>query len=236
LSQKIKAFAVDIDGTITDSKSRLEFDAVSEIRRLEENGYPVILTSGRSFYSVAPAAMYIGTCGIVVAENGATIGKHSDITSILGDKRKALKGLKILKRKLADQVKLLPTLPRFSDIVLDRTFDVKVGNEILKEAGLDVHLLDSGFAYHLINGKVDKGVGLKKAAELLNVDYREIVVIGDGLNDIDMFKVASYSIALANAPKELKEIADYVTSESYGKGFCEAVHHATKKFNLKFTK
>ena len=43
---KPKAVAVDIDGTITDYNKKLHLEAIESLRRLEDAGIPVILSTG----------------------------------------------------------------------------------------------------------------------------------------------------------------------------------------------
>ena len=85
--------------------------------------------------------------------------------------------------------------------------------------------MDSNYAIHITDNDVNKAKGLKKAAEMINTRLNEIVSIGDGRNDISMLEETGYGIALNNAPEELKRVADYVTKNSYGKGFVEAIDH-----------
>ena len=60
---------------------------------------------------------------------------------------------------------------------------------------------------------IDKYQGIIRVMEKINGDLNEIVVFGDGLNDLAMFKQAAYSIAMGNGCKEIKEIADFITKD-----------------------
>ncbi|MEM3504712.1 MAG: HAD hydrolase family protein, partial [Archaeoglobaceae archaeon] len=51
----------------------------------------------------------------------------------------------------------------------------------------------------------------------------EFAVIGDSENDIEMFEVAGFGIAVANADTKLKEIADLITPSNDGDGVVEAL-------------
>jgi len=232
---KVKYFAVDIDGTLTDANSRLELAAIDEVRRLEGSGYKVILASAQSFCALATLSRCIGTCGIIIGENGGVLGRNSQIAEILGDKEKPLAGLRVLKKNLGDAVKEKTSLSRYVDIVLERSFDLKLGNTLLQREGVDATISDSGFAYHLTSAGIDKGAGLRRAAALNGFDCEGVVAIGDGLNDIEMFQAAAYSVTLANAPSEVKRAASLVTSAGYGAGFCEAVRAVAEKFSLKIS-
>jgi hydroxymethylpyrimidine pyrophosphatase-like HAD family hydrolase len=87
-------------------------------------------------------------------------------------------------------------------------------------------LVNSGVAYHILDSDVDKGRGLKEICKIGGVDLDMVVAVGDNHNDIQMLEAAGYGIAVANAPDELKNKADFVCSKQFGKGFVEAVTHA----------
>lgn len=58
-----------------------------------------------------------------------------------------------------------------------------------------------------------KAVGIKKMMDHFHADYRDVIVFGDGLNDLSMFIDEWTSVAMGNAEPELKEKADLVTTE-----------------------
>ncbi|WP_309493382.1 phosphoglycolate phosphatase [Candidatus Hecatella orcuttiae] len=230
---KVEALAVDVDGTLTDADGRLELAAVEKVRKVEAAGWPVILSTARSIYTAAMLARLIGTCEIVMGENGAVLGRGWRVLRVFGDPKLALEGYRVLREKLGEKVQERGIQPRMVDIALERSFPLEEGNRILRDHGVGVRVYDSGFAYHLLPAGVDKGSGLKKLAELFHLDSGRIVAVGDGLNDVELFQAAGYGIALAQAPEELKKIADHVTSKSYGEGFCEAVEWLREAFKLK---
>ena len=59
---------------------------------------------------------------------------------------------------------------------------------------------------------------LKKMTEYLDISLSNTVVFGDYLNDLDMFKVAGYSIAVENALPEVKCMADQVIPSNIDQG------------------
>ena len=57
---------------------------------------------------------------------------------------------------------------------------------------------------------VDKGSALLKLANLLNIDRKEIIGIGDNHNDISLISSAGLGICVSNAAPDAKEHADYI--------------------------
>ncbi len=58
-----------------------------------------------------------------------------------------------------------------------------------------------------------KAVGIKKMMDYYHADYRDVIVFGDGPNDLSMFLDEWTSVAMGNAVPELKEKADLVTTD-----------------------
>lgn len=74
----------------------------------------------------------------------------------------------------------------------------------------------------------DKGSGIKKVMDILKADYKDVIVFGDSRNDLSMFCDEWYNVAMGNAIDELKEKADYVTSNAEDDG----IYNACVKLNL----
>jgi len=219
---KIKVLATNVDGTLTNMKHKISVKAIEAIRKLEKKGFPVILASGNALCVLKTLKNYIGCSGALIAEGGGVV-EYKDTVKILGKGEEARKALTKLKEKFGDKVEESWTNPyRWVDVALKRTVDK---NLILKVIQNFPHLklLDSGFAYHILDKNVDKGKGLKVAVRLMGFKIKETAVIGDSETDIEMFKVAGLKIALANAPKQLKILANHTTKKSNGEGFTEAV-------------
>ena len=69
----------------------------------------------------------------------------------------------------------------------------------------------------------DKGRGATALARALGVPLEQTAVIGDGWNDVPMFKVAGLSIAVDNASDEVKKAADHVTASNADDGVAKAI-------------
>ena len=58
---------------------------------------------------------------------------------------------------------------------------------------------------------VNKGLGMKKIMEFLNVAPDECIALGDNYNDIEMLELVGHPIAMQNAVPEVKKICEYET-------------------------
>jgi len=69
---------------------------------------------------------------------------------------------------------------------------------------------------------VDKGAGIRRCMETLRAPLKDVVVFGDGFNDLQMFSPDWFSIAMGNAREPLKEKADYITDDCDKGGILKA--------------
>ncbi len=65
---------------------------------------------------------------------------------------------------------------------------------------------------------VNKGSGLVKMAEILNIPIEETLAIGDNINDLAMLQAAGTSACVANALDEIKAVCDYTSKASCWEG------------------
>ena len=226
--RKIQMIATDIDFTLTDAYMRLDTRVIGKIRALEAQGVNVILVSGRNLAATGSLAQLIGTCGLVAAENGGVIARYQRPIKILGGIENARAAFRMLKKRMGRKVVERADSRygmRLSDVSLERSFEPEEGRKILEKSGMKVQLVDTGVSFQLLDAHVDKGYALVQLARLKRLSAARAAAIGDNYNDLDLFREAGYKIAVANAPEEVKEHADYVCKHSYGRGFLEAVAH-----------
>ena len=230
----IKAISLDIDGTITYRDRTLSIDALKAIRLAERLGVPVMLVTGNSVPFAEAAAVFIGTSGPVIAEDGGALSLKGEGTMrkriFLADMDEEWILWSELKRRYPEAQLSYSTMERRAGLVILRTVPVEGVREIIEELGLNLIAVDSGFAIHIKKPWINKGTGIEKACEFLGIKPGEVAHVGDGENDLDAFRVAGYRVAIAQAPERLKERADYVTDRSYGDGGAEAILHILKKF------
>lgn len=62
----------------------------------------------------------------------------------------------------------------------------------------------------IISPLANKGVGVKWIADKYGIDSKEVICIGDSLNDYKMLEYAGLGVAVGNAREDLKKMADMV--------------------------
>ena len=226
----VKAFAIDIDGTLTENGNGMIYlPAVSKMRFLEKIGYRVFFVTGRSSVEAYVLSVFLGITRVAIGENGGVISKGPSDHTILANKDLCLKGYEILKQSISN-VNIKPVFPRLSEVVLQRTFDIEDGKNIFRERRLKLDLVDSKYAFHINELGVNKAKGLIHALEFLKIEPKEVVAIGDSKTDIPVFENCGLSIALGHSDDEVKSHANHVVNGKEGVGLCDAIDYVTLNY------
>lgn len=86
----------------------------------------------------------------------------------------------------------------------------------------------AGFFLECVPLGIDKARSLNWLITQLGVEREEIIACGDGYNDQSMINFAGLGVAMANAPRDIQDGADYVTYSNEEDG----VAHVIEKFIL----
>lgn len=73
------------------------------------------------------------------------------------------------------------------------------------------------------NSMANKGEVVRQFSRMRGISVAEVATIGDGSNDVLMFRVSGMSIAMGNAAPEVQAAATFVTSSNEEEGFASAM-------------
>ena len=223
----LRAVATDVDGTLTDRRRRINTAAIEAIRTLVDAGITVVLASGNTVCFMDSLSKMIGTDGTIIGENGGVYRRSfSGPLQIVGDRQVCLEAFEVLRDYFAGkgvELELYSAQYRFADVAFARNVDPAEAQAVIRVQGLDVRVLDTGFAIHLQPPGVSKGAAMRELAVEMGIPTSEILAIGDSENDIEMLEAAGVGVAVANATPATRMAADVVTSRPHGDGFVEAV-------------
>lgn len=121
-----------------------------------------------------------------------------------------------------------------------------VGMAMARAAGLKIALISGRYSdatkyraeelkiEDVYNGTLNKILAYEALKKKYNLENSEIAYVGDDLIDIPVMNLVGFPIAVANAVKEVKDIAIYTTKVSGGDGaFREAVDWIIEKEDMK---
>ncbi len=74
----------------------------------------------------------------------------------------------------------------------------------------------------------NKGEGLRKLAEYLNIKQDEIIACGDAENDHHMIEYAGLGVAMGNGTEETKKIANFITKTNNEDGIAHVIYEFIK--------
>ena len=72
---------------------------------------------------------------------------------------------------------------------------------------------------------INKQVGMEQFLQYNGLNRKDTIAVGDGPNDFEMLEFANVGIAMGNAIPQLKEAADYVTTDIDEDGIFNAFKH-----------
>ena len=258
----IKLIAIDMDGTLLNSKKELLEETKQYFKEFHTKGTDtlLVLCTGRPETGIRPFLKdlgYLEENHYIISQNGANIYESQTGKRIMDafvDSNAIQKWIELGKKH---GVSVMGAgVDSYYSIDEEPTewmeFDVKIVNgsikRITKEESLSTDfykLLLLGdeeqlnefetiipkewrdefyvvrsqkYLVEVLKKGVNKAFGLEKLATALNIKPSEIAAIGDAANDIEMLKYAGLSIAMGNASKDVKAIADIVTDTNENNG------------------
>ena len=131
---------------------------------------------------------------------------------------------KFLKVTICDESKMvfnsiIKKIKKVSDInILDVSH---ISRKTIKQGTEDV-LIE--YYYTEISLKnVNKWKAIEYLIDKLNIDKKEVIAIGDNINDKEMIENAGVGIAMGQSNPKIKEIADYITEDNQNEGVKKAM-------------
>ncbi len=251
----MKYFFFDIDGTLTNIHTgQLVQSGLDTLRELEQRGHFVAICTGRAYYKTMAIAQKTEIHNFVANGGAALIVNDRLVKNSPLDREKALTiihelddlGYGILVAP-NDSTDVLMKDHRFleqfgerkeaTNYIYDPDLDFDQIQDIYKfyvsMPEKDEHLLKSRDLLGHIRMGDDyfwyqhdrKDQGIIDMMGYLKGDLKDVVVFGDGENDMVMFRKEWTSIAMGNGYPDLLKIADYVTDAAENDGIRNACIH-----------
>ena len=196
------AIVVDYDRTLTDDNLIAYGPALGTLRMLQAmNRMKVIIATGRSISFMLREEAVFGFADAIVAEDGAVIWvPKAAIIERIGDGSQTRDALRSSGIPFEE-----------GDVVVsvDRGREVDVKRAIRRE-GLQVELQYNQNSLMILPEGIDKAAGVKVALRLMGIPSARLVCIGDGENDLSLFKIAKLRVATEGSVQVLKDQSDVI--------------------------
>lgn len=271
----IKLIALDLDGTLLNSKKEITPATRSALLALEKKGIRLVLSSGRPTYGLFHEMNQLEMKkynGYLLSYNGAALHEASTMKP-LHQKRLDWQTSKRLiehSRLFADMTlmvfeegRLLCENPDAYCVQAEAWADhlqVEATNDVLSalknppfkflfacpperlkqlksdfSAPFEKELClvnSTPFYLEVIDKSVSKGSTLSLLLKHLQLEKDELLAFGDGMNDLEMLKMAGISVCMGNAEPELKKHADLVTKSCDEDGIAWAIDFLQREGKL----
>lgn len=136
--------------------------------------------------------------------------EYSAYEKAVDEKESQDRAAKFNNRKMDDLMQMLDEDP-IKAVLVGEPEAIQAALAEIESLQLPFNLAMSGpNSVDILAKGINKGSGLRALANVRNIPLERIAVIGDWLNDLDMFKASHFSIAMGNAPEELKAEADLI--------------------------
>jgi hydroxymethylpyrimidine pyrophosphatase-like HAD family hydrolase len=233
-AKRIKLIMADVDGTLNTGGDQVSPAVSDAIHQLQKSDIVVGLVSGRTDPMLKAMAADLEIGGPLIAENGAVarLTPHGNLVDLGYSRQPALKGLEKLKacypgmiwEREDNQERMIDLVFRADGITPDE----------IKRCVEDAQVLDSTYILHIMQKGIDKGKTLKRLLGQMDgatIKPDEVLVIGDSMTDLSLFKLFPESVLVPNPDipeadrKILRNTARYTSDRGAGEGFVDVALH-----------
>lgn len=243
----IKLVLSDMDGTMVITDSHEISEAVQEsIKQAEESGVIVAAVTARPYQYAKSVLTILGTSGYCVVEGGATVANLKTDEIVW----KKWIDQNTLKKISGDLLQYAVEIDYFVDDKLIRAVDADVAainwdapyvyaklpigtlqdalETVARTPGVIGHAInlyeDDYAGIQVTHELADKAHGVEALCSILGIAKEATLAIGDGDNDIPLFKHAGIKVAMGNATPLLKGEADCIVASVHKDGLTEAIN------------
>ncbi|KAB2330980.1 Cof-type HAD-IIB family hydrolase [Bacillus mesophilum] len=105
-----------------------------------------------------------------------------------------------------------PVSPPKIEVYFENSEDLEDARTAIRGMFSEVDMLKlNDLRLEIVSAGVSKLNGLLYLGEQLGIRSNQMVVIGDGMDDLEMIEAAGLGVAMGNAPAEVKNAADWLT-------------------------
>ncbi len=215
----------DVDGTLLDRDGFHE-ELVTLARRVDRDVMPVSLASGRTLPNVTPIMQAIGCSGFIVAENGGMVWDSIEGHEIrsLSDGSRAKDAAEWLATKIEglDPRGIESNRWRETEWCLSETDSFDLMKTLIADSEWsDLEVVSTGFAVHIASPGLNKALGLSIALQQRGIDPKRVIACGDAPNDLPMFDLVGFSVAVSDIYQGVVSSADTITEQRGKSGSIE---------------
>lgn len=260
----IRMIAMDVDGTLYNSRSVISQENIEAMKAAQEKGIIVAIATGRTPANMMVATREVGLHCPVIGTNGTHVvdAENNIIFQRFMDPQAAIEAQKRLSEMdteynvvTSDALCMSKAHNAYN---MDKSFYDKLAlfgqeclsgpenawqcarrhvNKLFAYNCADIQavrdaLKDIPGIYLSQSGKdnveimpigADKVLGIQAMAAHYGIAMKDVMTLGDEMNDLGMIRAAGWGIAMGNATKAVKDAARYVTETCDDHGVARAI-------------
>lgn len=239
----IKGILIDLDGTLIGPDERITCRVLHAVKKIAKL-IAVSIATGREPRDVIKYARELNLTAPQISDNGALIldpnTKQGLWSAPLG-RSNSTRVMEVIASRNYDFIATHPggTIDEKNEInhldlirISALNLEERIADNLVKEMTdtetmniVKVFLPYNGlWAVDFTDAGVNKATAANKMASMVGIKTSQFAAIGDSYNDLPMLKVAGLSIAMGNAPDELKDAANYVAPTTSDDGLAVAIN------------
>jgi hydroxymethylpyrimidine pyrophosphatase-like HAD family hydrolase len=210
------ALATDYDGTLATSGT-VASETFGALDRFRASGRRVIMLTGRRVEDLRSICPRLDLFDCVVAENGAVLYSPESQETVALSQPPPPDFTEALHRH-----GVTPLVTGHVVVATNHPHETSVV-QVIHEQGLELQIIFNGNSVMVLPPGVNKGSGLVKALQRLDLSPHEIVGIGNAANDHSFLELCECAVAVQNAVPAIKAKASFCTTSAAGAGVVELI-------------
>ena len=245
--------------TIINDYEEIPMSTVALIDELRRSGIKFVIATGKDIDSIIYYNKDFPFMDYLITSNGAYIYDMNK-NKVIFKKNIGIRTIKRIIKYYYDKSIIYLTNDRTRNLIsnekdkfieenknniykIDLYFENKLtAEQSLKEISLleldintNLQIYNDKYYIEITHSSASKDKALELIAKKLKIDMKDIVSFGSGYNDIEIIKKTGYGVAMKNACKKLKSVANDITLDNNSKGVEFYLRKIYEKINNKVT-
>ncbi|WP_100407382.1 Cof-type HAD-IIB family hydrolase [Bacillus solitudinis] len=235
----IKLIAIDMDGTLLNNDHEISEGNRKALLEAQEQGIHVVISTGRTTITCNELVKSLMLSSYLITVNGSEIwDENGELVERMLLDTEHIQSLWELKEKhrtycwaaSVDNV-WRDEFPTDFSLHQWMKFGFDIKEDAVRKQVMDV--LKENTALEVTNSSptnleinavgVNKATALEKVCKRLGITMKNVMAMGDSLNDLAMIKAAGIGVAMGNAQPYVKECADWITDSNVEDGVAKAI-------------
>ncbi|WP_017473767.1 Cof-type HAD-IIB family hydrolase [Amphibacillus jilinensis] len=241
MNKELKLVALDLDGTLVSHGGERATEAtVTAIKKAQQQGVEVVISTGRHRSTSLPLAEQLGVNYMITLNGGEIWTRDGELLKRQAIDQATVEKIIEIHKQNQTFYWLVSHEKVYREVLPDNylahqwiKFGFDVEDDTIRTAMQEqfrqlptIELSNSSLTNIELNAKgTHKAAAIDFLLQQLDLDFSQVMAVGDSINDLKMIEAAGVGVAMGNAQALVKERADWVTDELDQDGAAHAIEH-----------